>query len=238
MKNAVFFDWDDTLLKAGEQLMSAQIHAIQDMLTHIDRFPFLKDCPMPSQNDLAPFIGQRFKDNILPALYPSLDPKNTLHEVWLEQTYQHYLAIYQKTPKTLFPGVKEMLSQLQRDATLCIATNKSWHLLEKELEETATKHCFRYLITADHPDIGIGKPNPRMINWLQDHFGAETQFTMVGDQPFDIQAASSSQYAQRTKTIGIQTHHQNIENASTMCRTACMININLIQNLHKPHRIP
>lgn len=233
MDNAVFFDWDDTLLNAGEQLVNSQIKALKDMLIHTDRFPFLKDCPLPKRQDLAHFIGHRFKDTTLPALYPNLDPQNTHHHAWLEQTYQYYLTTYQKLKKSLFTGVHDMLTQLHGDATLCIATNKSYHLLEQELEETGTKSYFRYLITADHPDIGIGKPHPKMINWLQKHFNSKTQFTMVGDQPFDISAANHSQCANRTRTIGVQTHHQNIKSASIMCRSASDITIALIQSLHQ-----
>lgn len=201
----VIFDWDDTLLNAGHILRTAQRQAITSILQEQKKYPFTKNWQCPTFEVLQTYTGHRFKEVVILQIFPQIDTNNTIHQLWLADIYQRFLQFYKKKPKKLFPGIPTMLQALKSNGhILCIATNKSRHLLDNELEETNIAPLFTHTVTADDTQInGQGKPKPTMINLLQSHFPPSTLFVMVGDQNFDIEATQASQNAHNTMTIGI-----------------------------------
>ena len=70
-----------------------------------------------------------------------------------------------------------------------------------------------------------------MINLIQEKFSPQTQFCMVGDRPFDMQAAKSSIRASQTTRIGIESHKNCELDAHQILSSAAEITVSMIENL-------
>ena len=78
------------------------------------------------------------------------------------------------------------------------------------------------------------KPAPNMINQIQAEFMPDTPFVMVGDRPYDVQAARASKAKSQTHTIGILTKKSFALDADIEITEAAHITDQLISTLvHK-----
>jgi len=234
----IIFDWDDTLLDAGRILTNAKILALKDILKDNQTYPFTSDWPMPDPSLLKQYRGHRFKEKIIPNIMDQFEPNNPDHEKWSEDAYQRFKNYYQKETKTLFPGVKNMLLVLKKSGfIICIASNKSRDLLENEIEQTKVGSLLTYIIAGDDHSINKQfKPHPAMIDQIQERFDKDTLFIMVGDRPFDMQAARASRFANNTRTIGIRTQKDLQLHADIEMDSAAEITLDLIESIFLPHR--
>lgn len=240
-KIVVIFDWDDTLLDAGNILSSTQEHALKDILKDTEKYPFTASWKAPSKQDLYQNAGHRFKEKILPIVMPDYDETNPLHGHWADDVFNRFKQYYLQTSKTLFPGIKDMLTHLKQEGfILAIATNKSKDLLYAELDCSKLYDFFEVIMTGDDPKIDKKvKPHPEMINLIQEKFSPQTQFCMVGDRPFDMQAAKSSIRASQTTRIGIESHKDCELDAHQILSSAAEITSSMIKNLlHRPQQSP
>ena len=168
---------------------------------------------------------------------PQIDTTSPLHQEWIEDAYQRFKFYYQQAAKHLFPGIKTMLAELkQAGHILCIASNKSRDLLEEELEITELLSLFTLIKAGDDPALnGNAKPAPDMINHIQADFRTGTRFVMVGDRPYDIDAARSSTAHIQTLTIGIRTKTSFTLNADIELSSAAEITTEMIHALIQEH---
>ena len=102
----------------------------------------------------------------------------------------HYHEQCIQNPK-LYPGIKEMLEQLQADGVrLSVATNASSIFACRMIEHLEIDVHFDKIID---PDIaGAPKPEPVMLHYILDQYGFEHgkhSAWMVGDNSKDIEAA-------------------------------------------------
>jgi len=197
----VIFDWDDTLLDIGPQLCQSQ-HAAIIAYSDPHRFPFLSTWHIPDYAALQQHIGQRFVETILPALFPLLDQQDREQAEWIAAVNCDFRARYKARPKALFPGVASSLQALHEAGfLLAIATNKSRDLFTAEYEAIASLlPPLSHIVCGDDEVVnGNYKPQPDMINWIQEQYPSHTQFVMVGDRISDMTAAQHSN--RPTKTI-------------------------------------
>jgi phosphoglycolate phosphatase len=197
----IIFDWDDTLLDIGPQLCQSQ-HAAIIAYSDPHRFPFLSTWHIPDYAAIQQHIGQRFVETILPALVPLLDPQDREQAEWIAAVNYDFRARYKARPKALFPGVSSSLQALHEAGfLLAIATNKSRDLFTAEYEAIAPLlPPLSHIVCGDDEVVnGNYKPQPDMINWIQEQYPSHTQFVMVGDRISDMTAAQRSN--RPTKTV-------------------------------------
>ena len=105
------FDWDGTLLDVSNQILFALEHGINDVIAapdHLTQFPILSHLQPVSKAALLPFLGHRFKETILPALYPEVCCDENLVTLF----YQKFLSHYASQQSSLFSGVDDFLPAL------------------------------------------------------------------------------------------------------------------------------
>lgn len=233
----IIFDWDDTLLNAGKLLSETQAQAISEILQEHVRYPFTATWTAPTQATLIQHAGHRFKEKIIPRIMPEIDITSPDHQEWIDDAYNRFKHYYQKADKQLFPSIETMLTKLkQAGHTLCIASNKSRDLLEEELEQTQLSSLFTLIQAGDDAILnGNPKPAPNMINHIQTAFNEQAYFVMVGDRPYDIEAARSSNAHTRTFTIGIRTKTSFTLNADIELSSAAEITTEMIHTMIQAH---
>ena len=231
----VIFDWDDTLLDAGKLLSESQAKALKSILRETEKYPFTKNWIAPTKEEIYKNAGHRFEEKILPLVMPHYDQNNHLHKKWAQDAKSQFLKNYSETQKKAFPGVFEMLSNLKKEKfKLAIATNKNRKLLEDELICSKLNQFFDITVAGDDPEVNKkNKPDPEMINQIQKKFKPDTKFFMIGDRPFDMQAAKSSIYADQTTRIGIESQKDCILDADLILRSASLITPEIIRKLTK-----
>jgi HAD superfamily hydrolase (TIGR01549 family) len=194
VKTVFIFDWDGTLLDVSKHILFALESSINKMLSDSSlyaTFPFLSDLQPVGESDLRPFLGHRFKENILPALYPEV----CQHEELVTLFYQRFLATYSAQKSALFPQVEDLLHRIKQhpDCALALATNKSRSLLLRELNQHNLAALFdRILCGDDASHGGRTKPAPDMLNSIQAGYPQAETCYMIGDSPADILAAKNT----------------------------------------------
>ncbi len=203
VKTVFIFDWDGTLLNVSRQILLALESSINGVLSSSSlcaQFPVLSSLQPVGKSDLRPFLGHRFKEKILPALYPEV----CKHDDLVTLFYQQFLATYSAEKSALFPQVDNFLHRIKQhpDCALALATNKSRSLLLRELNQHNLATLFDYIVCGDDASHGgRTKPAPDMLNGIQAHYPLSKTCYMVGDSPADILAAKST--AQPTISIAV-----------------------------------
>lgn len=238
-KIIMIFDWDDTLLNAGKILSLTQTQALREILQKSDQYPFTKSWVAPTEQQLYQQAGHRFKEKILPLVMSEYNPSNPKHQIWSDDVFSRFKHLYSTTKKSLFPGITTMLESLKQCGfTLTIASNKSKDLLESELQCTQTANFFKVVMSGDDPAIKQQvKPHPAMLNHIQNKFGHNAVFCMVGDRPFDMEAAKSSILASQTIRIGIESQKNLCLDSDKNLPSANQITPELIRRIFQKKNI-
>ena len=228
----IIFDWDDTLIDIGKNLCQSQYDACHTILQQQTKYPFTKSWKQPSISDLKAHTGQRFKEVIMPSVFPELEITNPEHQAWQQDLTALFWQNYSLQPKKLFAKIPQMLARLQ-DYIIAIATNKSRQLLMGDMEAVGVNPAmFDMIICGDDAEVAQQfKPHPQMINIIQNNFSNATDFIMVGDRKSDMLAAQHSNRA--TKTIAIAAENNDF-NADLTMDTAADITPSIIQDLILP----
>ena len=233
----VIFDWDDTLLEIGDHLVESQYQACEYMKEQSQQYTFANHWEYPSKSTLKKHIGQRFRETIVPTIFPDLDIHNALQKKWLDELVCCFRKLYSKTSKKMYRGAYPMLQHLKESGyRLAIATNKSRDLLEIELKDNQVDDSFfSYIICADDEVVEkLYKPHPRMIDTIQKSSPEFVYYVMVGDRDSDIVAAKNSLKASQTKTIAITTTQQAFSaKPDRYLKMASRITDNLLKELLK-----
>lgn len=194
VKTLFIFDWDGTLLDVSKQILHALESSINEIISNPDlqeQYPILSSLQPVCKNDLRPFLGHRFKEKILPTLYPEVCSDADLVTLF----YQKFLSYYSVKKSSLFPEVDNFLHRIKQhpDCGLALATNKSRSLLLRELQQHNLTLLFDSVVCGDDPSHGgRAKPEPDMINRIQDTFPQAETCYMIGDSSADILAAQQA----------------------------------------------
>ncbi len=168
----IAFDWDGTLFDSTTIIVRCIQAAVRDV-----------GGTVPTDEAAAYVIGLGLMQALAHAA-PDV-PESKYPE--LGARYRHHYIAHQNDI-SLFKGVLPMLAALKaRGHKLAVATGKSRHGLDEALQAVELKGRFDASRTADET---AGKPHPRMLHELMDHFGVTPARTlMIGDTTHDLQMA-------------------------------------------------
>ncbi len=169
------FDWDGTLMDSAPAIVASIQESCRDL-----------GLPVPACERAAHVIGLGLKDALSYAV-PELPVSD--YGKLAERYRYHFLA---RDPDIeLFPGTREMLSELkQHGYLLAVATGKSRVGLERTLQATGLKPYFDASRCADETR---SKPHPAMLEELMMELVIAPQATlMIGDTAHDLQMAANA----------------------------------------------
>ncbi|MFA9275413.1 MAG: HAD-IIIA family hydrolase [Candidatus Aquirickettsiella gammari] len=171
----IVFDWDGTLMDSTATIVKCIQAAARDL-----------QLPVPDDQAAAHVIGLALAD-AMQAVLPDIDPK--LYPKMVERYRYHYLVRDHELP--LFPGVREMLSDLaQQGYFLAVATGKSRVGLNRAMNSANVLSMFDATRCADET---FSKPHPAMLQELTRELGQDMQRTlMIGDTTHDLLMAANA----------------------------------------------
>ncbi|MCB1734194.1 MAG: HAD-IA family hydrolase [Gammaproteobacteria bacterium] len=171
----IVFDWDGTLVDSEHRIVTAMQDAIRDA-----GLP-----PLPTDT-LKNVIGLGLGIAI-ETLLPDCD--RAVHQAVADAYRHHFLAADKHAVS--FPDAGPVLKTLaDRDYFLGVATGKSRHGLDRDLDETGFKTYFHATRCADETH---SKPHPQMLFDVMERVGVEAHETlMIGDTEYDLQMARNA----------------------------------------------
>lgn len=167
----IIFDFDGTLADTSRLIVATMQKSIQDY-----------ELPYRNEDQIKATIGVRLEE------IPSIlwDKIRIPGEGFANIYRKNFELLKDKIPVTLFPGVRETLSDLKDNGYLmAIATSRSRRSLEELTDQLAIKDFFVYMLGGDN--VSEGKPAPESIFKIMDAFTWRADHTlMVGDMPVDM----------------------------------------------------
>ncbi len=188
----IVFDWDGTLMDSREQIVSCMRQA-------------LSECNLPVQPDdeLQQVIGLGLQEAVRQLL-----PRQTAKGVEkVVDAYRHHWLSSPPGLSHFFESIEAMLHRLSGEGyKLAIATGKSRRGLDKQLDETGTRHLFDVSRCADE---SRSKPAPDMLLEIMDTLECAAQDTLlIGDTTFDMQMAQSADVDRLAVSYGVHSKQQ------------------------------
>jgi len=170
------------------------------------------DLPQLETAVIRDIIGLGLREAIN-RLYPDSD--ELLH-ARLAERYRHHFLGDDHALSSLFPGVKDILTDLHEQGyLLAVATGKGRHGLDHVLEETGCKELFHASRCADETR---SKPHPQMLIEIMDSLGVQAADTlMIGDTEYDMQMANSARAAAVAVSYGVHSRARLLECAPLTC---------------------
>jgi len=171
----IVFDWDGTLMDSTAGIALSIQEAAREM-----------GLPVPAREAASHVIGLGLQDSLRSAV-PSLPPAQYMEFVEL---YRKHFRTQQES-MTLFPGVRELLEQLQAAGhRLAVATGKSRRGLDYALDMTGLRGHFVASRCADETQP---KPHPAMLLELMHELALSAgELLMIGDTSHDLGMANSA----------------------------------------------
>lgn len=168
----IVFDWDGTLMDSTATIVKCIQASAKDL-----------GLPIPDERSASYVIGLSLSE-AMRTVMPDVDPK--YYPRMVERYRYHYLAKDHELP--LFPGVREMLSELSQDGYfLAVATGKSRVGLNRAMHSANLLSSFDATRCADET---FSKPHPAMLQELTRELGQDMKRTlMIGDTTHDLQMA-------------------------------------------------
>ncbi|MCW9013969.1 MAG: HAD-IA family hydrolase [Gammaproteobacteria bacterium] len=172
----LIFDWDGTLMDSEARIVNCLRAASTEVIGEETR----------SNDELKDVIGLGLRE-ALKKLHPSINSQ-TIEKMADAYRYQ-YLEI-NDTPSELFPGVEELLEELENTGYwLAIATGKGRQGLDQALEYTGLGHRFHTTRCASET---FSKPHPLMLEEILNQLGLEVaDALMIGDTEYDMEMAKN-----------------------------------------------
>jgi phosphoglycolate phosphatase len=181
------FDWDGTLMDSEAQIIACMQAAFADL-----------DLAPPAAGQIRNIIGLGLSEAVS-ALHPQADAGLTDA---LFARYRHHFFSEQAPAASLFPGVEQVLTQLEQAGyLLTVATGKGRRGLNLVLDKTGLG---RYFIATRCADETFSKPHPQMLQELIDYAGvAASEALMIGDTEYDLQMAINAGSASIAVCYGV-----------------------------------
>ena len=211
MVKLVIFDWDGTLFDSIDKICASMLQAAH-----------LAEAPVRHKDDIKNIIGLSL-DKAIDVIWPEL----SIDEQRIIMDY--YKGIYvaaDQTPPDAYPGVIQMLDQLQEAGLiLAVATGKTRRGLERVMSLTNTHH---YFTTTRCADEAISKPHPLMLEQILTEMDISPEHAiMIGDTEYDLNMATNA----GMKSIGV-TYGAHNEARLQACRPHALLNdFNQLSNL-------
>ncbi|MBF0470437.1 MAG: HAD-IA family hydrolase [Gammaproteobacteria bacterium] len=180
------FDWDGTLMDSEARIVACMERAIEDI-----------NLPKRSREEIKNIIGLGLQEAI-DTLFPE---EGKRHYQQIIERYRHHYLEEDKTPSQLFAQSEAVVTLLQRDYLLAIATGKGRIGLNKVLAETGIGHLFHISRCADE---AFSKPHPQMLLEVMANCGVEAERTlMIGDTEYDMEMGKNAGTATLAVTYGV-----------------------------------
>ena len=187
--HTIIFDWDGTLLDSITPLTECFLEASREF-----------NLPEPRLDEVSQAFGQRPDQVIKQFFYAHAqeDPD------FITKFSRSFRKNYSNKKPTLFSPCLETLSKLKNQKyQICIATNKTRAILDKELSETGVLSLIH---TSYTPSEAEAKPSPDMLNKIMNTCAVLPEnCLMIGDHQNDILAAHEA----GMHAIGIQADPQH-----------------------------
>ncbi len=184
----IVFDWDGTIIDSTGTIAEC----IQQAAAEIG-------VPVPEDAKARHVIGLGLHDSLRQAV-PELPASRYSEFVAL---YRKYFLAREDTMK-LFPGMSEMLSELQKTHSLAVATGKSRRGLDRALDAGGLRRHFAATRCADETEP---KPHPAMLHELMQELDKDrSQVLMIGDTSHDLEMARAAGVDALGVTYG--AHHE------------------------------
>ncbi|BCD59459.1 MULTISPECIES: phosphoglycolate phosphatase [unclassified Nitratiruptor] len=182
MKEAILFDLDGTLIDSVPDLADA----VNAMLMEIGKEPF-------EEKKIRNWVGNGATMLVKRALSGSSEPKGVDEELF-QKALQIFFEKYENNlcnKTSLYPGVKETLSQLHTKYPLAIITNKPHRFVRPILESLGIDTYFSLILGGD--SLPEKKPHPKPLLHACERLSCHPKNSlMVGDSKNDIIAAKEA----------------------------------------------
>lgn len=188
-QKSILFDLDGTLTDSGEGIINCARFALEQL-----------GLPLPPRETMGVFVG--------PPLWDTFEKFGVPHDRTDEAVRlfrSRYIPIgkFENTP---YPGIREMLAQLQADGNkLYVATSKPEVTAVEILEHFDLAKYFCEICGADLDRSRTTKS--QVIAYLLEKSEAGEQMIMVGDTSYDVTGAA----AHGISTIGVAWGYGNVE---------------------------
>lgn len=197
----LIFDWDGTLMDSVARI----VDCLKVAGTEAGFEP-------RSDTELRNVIGLGLHE-ALSKLYPDES------EIMIKTMAGHYRQQYlesNKTPSKLFPGVEELLENLENHGYwLAVATGKGREGLDQVLDYTGLRGRFHTTRCASET---LSKPHPRMLEEILEQTGLEAgQALMIGDTEYDLEMASNAGMASVGVTYGVHSVERLLKHKPITC---------------------
>jgi len=176
----MLLDIDGTLLLSNDAHAHAWIDAFREFGYHDTSF-----------EQIQPLIGMG-GDKVLAKVAPGLTDTEGTGKKITERRSEIFLEQYAPQLRPA-PGARDLLVRLKNAGlTLVIATSAKDKELQALLEAAGIDDLIEHRATSD--DAGQSKPDPDIVQAALEKSGmAPSDILMVGDTPYDIEAAERSQ---------------------------------------------
>lgn len=170
----ILFDLDGTLLDTNELILTSFLHTLR---TFLPEKTFTRE-------DIIPHMGKTLYDMM------NLFDEQRAEEM-VEFYREHNVSMHDEMV-TAFPDVPEVIKDLyQQGYKLGIVTTKQRNTVEMGLKLCGLKEYMSSVVTIE--DVERPKPHPEPVLKAMAELKADHETTlMVGDSPFDIQAAQQA----------------------------------------------
>lgn len=195
------FDWDGTLMDSEARIVACLRAAIADLDLEARDGSLLRDV-----------IGLGLREAFA-RLYPEAE-NDALER--MKERYRHHFLHIDETPSPLFPGISELLRQLERSGVfLGVATGKGRIGLNKALSQSNLDGLFHATRCADET---ASKPNPQMLFEVMDAVGVyPDQTLMIGDTEYDMLMAGNAGTAALAVSYGVHARERLLAHAPLAC---------------------
>ena len=172
--DVMFFDLDGTLTDPGEGITKSVQYALaQNGIQVADR------------RELYCFIGPPLKNSFMK--YYGFSTEQAMRAIYQYREYFRKQGIFENL---LYPGMSDLLSQLQKAGKrLIVATSKPELFARQILEHFQISSCFEYIAGADMEETRVNKD--QVIRYALDtcHIEEVSKVLMVGDREYDVLGA-------------------------------------------------